>query len=107
MALSATTYVGDVPAQQDWSRALILALPILAPPSAQATPWLRKFGAVSTGFASGWMRVRGMRRRRTVNRGFVLSDHVDWPGLMGTIEATAAERIWVTHGYTPLVVRYL
>lgn len=86
----------------DWSRALVVA-----PPSARGTPWTRRFGAVSTGFASGWMRIRGARRQRAVDRGFALSDHVDWPALIGTIRATGAERVWVTHGYTAVVVRWL
>ena len=86
----------------DWSRALIVA-----PPSAQATPWLQRFGDISTAFASGWMRVRGQRRRRSVDRGFVLSDHVDWPSLLETIAATGAERVLVTHGYVAPVVRWL
>lgn len=85
-----------------WSRALILA-----PPSAQGTPWIRRFGSQSSGFASGWMRVRGMRRRKTVDRGFVLSDHVDWPSMMQVIQDTGAQHIWVTHGYIPEVVRWL
>ncbi len=100
--LPATTYVGDAPADTDWSRALVVA-----PPSAHGTPWMRRFGAVSTGFASGWMRIRAHRRRRTVDRGFALSDHVDWPALLATIEATGAERVWVTHGYRDAVVRWL
>jgi putative mRNA 3-end processing factor len=95
-------YVGDAPPGTDWSQALIIA-----PTSAQGTPWLRRFGDQSAAFASGWMRVRGRRRRRAVDRGFVLSDHVDWPGLMTAIDATGASRILVTHGYTAVVVRYL
>src|SRR5439155_19440075 len=67
----------------------------------------RRFGAHSTGFASGWNRIRGTRRRRAVDRGFVLSDHADWPGLMDTIKATGAERVWAAHGYTAVVARWL
>jgi putative mRNA 3-end processing factor len=80
---------------------------VLAPTSADNSPWLRKFGEVSTAFASGWMAIRGTRRRRSLDRGFVISDHVDWPGLLSTIEATGAETVWVTHGYTGAVVRWL
>jgi len=80
---------------------------VLAPMSADNTPWLRKFGEVSTAFASGWMQIRGARRRRSVDRGFVLSDHVDWPGLLDTINATGAETVWVTHGYAAAVARWL
>ena len=81
---------------------------LIAPPSANNNPaYLRKFGPASHGFASGWMTIRGARRRRAVDRGFILSDHVDWTGLMATIRATGAERVGVTHGYRNAVVRYL
>ena len=84
------------------SRALVLA-----PPSAAGTPWLRRFGDFATAFASGWMQVRAARRRRGVDRGFVLSDHVDWPGLGAAIDASAASRVLVTHGDASVVVRWL
>ncbi len=80
---------------------------VIAPPSARGSPWLKKFGPVSTALASGWMRIRGARRRRSVDRGFVLSEHVDWPALNSTIEATGAQQIWVTQGYTSAVARWL
>jgi putative mRNA 3-end processing factor len=102
VALPATTYTGSVAKGHDWTGALIVA-----PPSAGGSTWLRRFGTSSTAFASGWMRVRGARRRRSVDRGFVLSDHVDWPALMSAIEETGAERVLVTHGYRDQVVRAL
>ena len=102
VALPPAKYAGDAGPKQDWSQALIVA-----PPSAQGTPWLRRFGRVSLAFASGWMRVRGQRRRRSVDRGFVLSDHVDWPSLLDVVAATGAERVLVTHGYTATVARWL
>lgn len=80
---------------------------ILAPPSALGTPWMRRFGPASTGFASGWMALRGVRRRRAVDRGFVMSDHADWAGLNDAIRATGAERVFVTHGYTSIFARWL
>jgi len=80
---------------------------VLAPPSAAGTPWLRRFGDVSDAFASGWMRLRGARRRRALDRGFVLSDHADWPGLNAAIESTGASRVIVTHGNVPVMVRWL
>jgi putative mRNA 3-end processing factor len=81
---------------------------VLAPPSAQGTPWMKRFGAdASDAFASGWMQVRGTRRRRGVDRGFVMSDHADWPGLMAAIKGTGAEHIRVTHGSVPVLVRWL
>ncbi|SMX43752.1 ligase-associated DNA damage response exonuclease [Maliponia aquimaris] len=80
---------------------------VLAPPSALGSAWARRFGPVSTGFASGWMRLRGIRRRRAMDRGFVISDHADWPGLHQAIAATGAETIYATHGYTDIFARWL
>jgi putative mRNA 3-end processing factor len=100
--LPPTTYASSVGRGHDWTGALIVA-----PPSASGSTWLRRFGQASTAFVSGWMRVRGARRRRSVDRGFALSDHVDWPALMSAIEATGAQRVLVTHGYRDPVVRVL
>ena len=100
--LPATTAVAALPKGTRFAGSLIVA-----PPSAAGSTWLRRFGDHSTAFASGWMRVRGARRRRALDRGFVLSDHVDWPSLMATIDATGAECVWVTHGYREPVARYL
>jgi len=80
---------------------------IVAPPSAQSTPWLKRFGEYSDAFASGWMAIRGARRQRAVDQGFVLSDHADWPSLQRAIAATGAERIFVTHGNVETMVRWL
>jgi putative mRNA 3-end processing factor len=80
---------------------------IVASPLAQGSAWLRRFGTASTAFASGWMRIRGARRRRSLDRGFVLSDHADWPALLEAIEQSGAETVWVTHGYIAPVVRWL
>jgi putative mRNA 3-end processing factor len=80
---------------------------VVAPPSVLGTPWLKKFAPASLAFASGWMMVRGNRRRRGVDRGFVLSDHADWPGLLDTIEACGCESVGATHGYTNVLARYL
>ena len=68
---------------------------------------MRRFGDYSDAFASGWMRLRGSRRRRGVDRGFILSDHADWPGLLWAIEQTGAQRVMVTHGSVAILVRYL
>lgn len=80
---------------------------ILAPPSAIGTPWMRRFQPYSFGYCSGWMAVRGTRRRRAADRGFVLSDHADWNGLISAIEATGCECVYLTHGYTATFSRYL
>jgi putative mRNA 3-end processing factor len=80
---------------------------IVAPPSAQGSAWLKRFGDYSDAFASGWMRLRGARRRRGVDRGFVLSDHADWPSLQTAIQSTGAQRVIVTHGSVEPMVRWL
>lgn len=98
----ATEPVSDRPRDHDFSASLALA-----PPSAAGSRWMRRFGEHRTGFASGWMRIRGNRRRRGYDRGFVLSDHADWPGLIDTIEATGARRVLATHGRTDVLVSYL
>jgi putative mRNA 3-end processing factor len=102
VALPEVGMVDGVAKGYDWTRALIVA-----PPSAHGTPWTRRFGRTSTGFASGWMRIRGARRRRSIDRGFVLSDHADWPALLEAIRLSEAERVWVTHGYRSAMVRWL
>ena len=102
VALPPTRLVTDVEDKKDLRRALVLC-----PPSAVASTWLRRFGETSTAFASGWMQLRGARRRGGYDRGFVLSDHADWPGLLGAIAATGAQRVIVTHGSIPVMVRYL
>lgn len=80
---------------------------ILAPPHAAGTPWMRRFASASTALASGWMQVRGNRRRRGYARGFVLSDHADWPGLLRTVADSQAPQIYVTHGDGDALTRHL
>ncbi len=80
---------------------------VIAPPSADATPWMKKFQPYSVGVCSGWMQVRGNARRRNVDAGFALSDHADWDGLLHTVKATGAERVFVTHGFQSAFSRYL
>lgn len=100
--LPPTRLVSEVTDKADFKHALVLA-----PPSVQGSMWQRRFAEASDAFASGWMRLRGARRRRGVDRGFVLSDHADWPGLMQAISATGAQRVIVTHGYEAVMVRWL
>ena len=80
---------------------------IVAPLSARGSIWMRRFGDHSSAFASGWMRIRGARRRRGYDRGFALSDHADWDALIATVGETGADRVFVTHGYTAQLTRYL
>lgn len=80
---------------------------IIAPPSAMGTPWMKRFIPYRTGICSGWMAVRGARRRRAADRGFVLSDHADWEGLVHAITATEAEKVYLTHGNTASFGKFL
>ncbi|MDP9046417.1 MAG: ligase-associated DNA damage response exonuclease [Pseudomonadota bacterium] len=102
VALPPTALVTEVADKASLRRALVIA-----PPSVQNSVWTRRFGEHSDAFASGWMQLRGARRRRSVDRGFVLSDHADWPGLQRAIGASGAERVIVTHGYESVMVRWL
>lgn len=102
VSLPTTTLVSTVTDKTAFRHGLVLA-----PPSAAGSTWLRRFGEFSDGFASGWMLLRGARRRRGLDRGFVLSDHADWAGLHAAIAASGAERVIVTHGQVAVMVRWL
>jgi putative mRNA 3-end processing factor len=80
---------------------------IVCPPSAVGSSWMRRFLPYSLGVASGWMKLRGTRRRRGADRGFVLSDHVDWDDLNKAVRETGAEKIYVTHGYSEIFAQWL
>jgi putative mRNA 3-end processing factor len=92
---------------RDTKKTDLLGNIVLAPPSAHGSPWIRKMVPYVTASASGWMAFRGARRRRAIDKGFVLSDHCDWQGLLVSIEATGAEKVICTHGYTDIFSRYL
>lgn len=102
VALPPTLLLDEVPDEALLRRALVVA-----PPAVHGSAWARRLGDAGDAFASGWMTLRGARRRQGVDRGFVLSDHADWPGLQRAIAATGAERIIVTHGYEAVMVRWL
>ncbi|MEL7259514.1 MAG: ligase-associated DNA damage response exonuclease [Pseudomonadota bacterium] len=102
LALPDTRHVTPDLESKDYPGAMVLA-----PPGALSSMWARRFRPNSTGFASGWMRLRGVRRRRSVDRGFVMSDHADWHGLNTAIKETNAENVYVTHGYTDIFARWL
>ncbi len=80
---------------------------IIAPPSADGTPWMSRFTPYSVGICSGWMQVRGNARRRNVDAGFAMSDHADWKGLLSVIKACGAKKVFVTHGFQAAFSRYL
>jgi putative mRNA 3-end processing factor len=102
VVLPATARVATAPQGTRWAQALIVA-----PPSARGTRWLDRFHPCSTAFASGWMAIRGTRRRASLDRGFALSDHADWPALNAAVEASGAQRVLVTHGYRDEFTRWL
>ena len=97
-----TRRVADADKASDFAGRLVVA-----PPSAAGSAWLRRFGKAQQGFASGWMQLRGNRRRGNYDRGFVLSDHADWPDLVRTIAQTGASRVIAMHGNTDALVRHL
>jgi putative mRNA 3-end processing factor len=80
---------------------------IIAPPSADQSPWMNRFQPYSVGVCSGWMQVRGNARRRNVDAGFAMSDHADWKGLISVIRGTGAKKVFVTHGFQSALSRYL
>lgn len=80
---------------------------IVAPPGSAMTVWARRFAPFSDAFASGWMQLRGTRKRHNVDRGFVISDHADWRGLNEAVRATGAEHVLLTHGYAHTFARWL
>ncbi|MEO6446287.1 MAG: ligase-associated DNA damage response exonuclease [Gemmatimonadaceae bacterium] len=102
VTLPPTELVVDLPKGEKLGGALVLA-----PPSASTPAWMRRFRDPQTAFASGWMRLRGTRRRRALDRGFAISDHVDWYDLLQTVEESGASRVIATHGDSVALVRLL
>jgi len=80
---------------------------VIAPPAAHRSAWMKRFQNPQTAFVSGWMAVRGARRRRGYERGFVLSDHADWNGLLHSVRESGARQVYVTHGNSDGLARYL
>jgi putative mRNA 3-end processing factor len=80
---------------------------VIVPPALAEGRWIKNLTNGATGVCSGWMQVRASRRWRSADAGFALSDHADWPGLLSAIEATQAEKVYVTHGFTSTFSKYL
>jgi putative mRNA 3-end processing factor len=100
--LPETTRISNKHKKQDFAGQMVIATP-----AALGSSWMKRFPSYSTGIASGWMAMRGTRRRRAADRGFVLSDHADWDGLNQAIKDCGAENIYVTHGYTAIFSNWL
>ena len=79
----------------------------ISPSPIEQTFVAKLLGPYRTAACSGWMQVRGNRRRGNNDTGFVLSDHADWNGLLSAIEATGAEKVFVTHVFQSVLSRYL
>lgn len=93
--------------QQDMPKETFKGNVVIAPGSAEGTPWMKRFTPYRVGVCSGWMQVRGNVRRRNADAGFALSDHADWYGLLQTVKATGAKKVFVTHGFQAAFSRYL
>jgi putative mRNA 3-end processing factor len=79
---------------------------VLAPPSAIADRWSRRFADPLPVFASGWMRVRARARQRHVELPLIISDHADWNELLQTINDIRPEQLWITHGAEEALLRW-
>jgi len=80
---------------------------IVAPPSVMDSRWLQRLKPYRIAMCSGWMQLRGARRRKGVDQGFILSDHCDWAQLNQAVLATGAEHIYITHGYEENYAKWL
>jgi putative mRNA 3-end processing factor len=102
LKLPNTTYVTADIAKERFKKSLIIA-----PPSAMGTSWVRRFGEYEVATASGWMNIRGIKRRRNAGKGFVISDHADWDELNHAVRESGASKVYVTHGYKDVFSRWL
>ena len=102
VAIAPTSVLSEKVSPQDLAGALVVA-----PPQPSGSVWSRRLAGCRDAFASGWMQLRANRRRQGVGRGFVLSDHADWPGLLRAVQASGAERVRVMHGHVGPLVRWL
>jgi len=93
--------------EADASKSLYRKAVIVAPSGAEGSPWIKRFTPFSLAICSGWMQVRGNARRKNADRGFVLSDHADWDGLLSAVKETEAGKVFVTHGFQAAFSKYL
>lgn len=80
---------------------------ILAPLSSLNSRWITKFTPASVAVASGWMSLRAAKRKKVIDKGFVLSDHADWNQLKYAISATGAKKVYITSGYSSALSRWM
>jgi putative mRNA 3-end processing factor len=79
---------------------------VIAPPSAIADKWARRFADPIPAFASGWMMVRARARQLHVELPLVISDHADWDELIMTVNELRPEELWITHGNEDALLRW-
>jgi putative mRNA 3-end processing factor len=79
---------------------------VIAPPSAIAERWSRRFPDPVAAFASGWMRVRARARQQHVELPLIISDHADWDELTATVDELAPGELWITHGREEALARW-
>jgi putative mRNA 3-end processing factor len=80
---------------------------VILPPALLGSKMIKKIPNAATAICSGWMQIRGNRRWKGVDAGFAVSDHADWDGLLSTVKATEAEKVYVTHGSQAVFSKYL
>lgn len=80
---------------------------VILPPALLGSKMHKQIPNASTAICSGWMQIRGNRRWRGVDAGFVVSDHADWNGLISAVKSTEAEKVYVTHGSQATFSKYL
>jgi putative mRNA 3-end processing factor len=79
---------------------------IIAPPSAHADRWSRRFPDPVDCFASGWMRIRARARQKGVELPLIISDHADWDELTTTLDELRPGEVWITHGREEALERW-
>ena len=80
---------------------------ILLPLALNNKNFLKKFKRVQTAFASGWMSIRALKKRSLFDKGFTISDHADWNGLIKTIKESEAKRVFLNHGDGEYLAKFL
>ncbi len=93
--------------QADTPKEVLKGAVVIAPSSAEGSPWLKRFSPYEIGICSGWMQVRGNVRRKNADAGFILSDHADWEGLISACKGSEASCVYATHGFQSVFSRYL
>jgi len=98
--------LGPLAPATDAARGALPGEIVVAPPSAIADKWARRFADPIPAFASGWMLVKARARQRHVGLPLVVSDHADWDELTETISEIKPRELWITHGSEDALLRW-